>query len=65
MTIEEIKTGLAGFCDTLTIGSVVGYILEIFTIPNLVGVFTLVWAIARAFQSVTGQTLYDFYKKKK
>lgn len=63
MTIDEIKGYLAGFCDTLTIGSVVGYVLEIFTIPNLVGVFTLVWAIARAFQAVTGKTLYEFYKK--
>lgn len=65
MTMKNIKSAIIDFCDTLTVGSVVGYIFKIFTIPNLVGVFTLIWAIARAFQSVTGQTIYEFYKKKK
>jgi hypothetical protein len=65
MTIEDIKSVVATFCDTLTVGSVIGYIMEWFTIPNLVGFFTLVWAIARAFQAVTGKSIYEFYKKEK
>lgn len=64
MTFDEIKAAVVGFCDTLTVGSVVAYIMEWFTIPHMVGFFTLVWAIARAFQSVTGKTIYEFYKKK-
>ena len=51
--------------DTITITSVVGYVMDWFTIPNMIGVFTLIWAIARAFESVMGKSLYEFFKKDK
>ena len=58
------KETVENFMDTLTITSVVGYVMDWFTIPNMIGVFTLIWAIARAFESVTGKSLYEFFKKK-
>ena len=59
------KETVENFMDTITITSVVGYVMDWFTIPNMIGVFTLIWAIARAFESVMGKSLYEFFKKDK
>ena len=58
------KDYIESMLDTITIGSVIGYVMEWFTIPNLVGVFTLIWAVARAFESVFGKSIYEFFKRK-
>ena len=60
-----IKEYFEGALDALTIGSVIGYVMAWFTIPNFVAIFTLIWAMARAFESVFGMSIYEWWNRKK
>jgi len=59
-----VRDDLTLIFDTITVSSVIGYVMQWFTIPNLVAIFTLVWAVARAFESIFGKTPYEFFKRK-
>ena len=56
--IENVKT----LADGLTISGVVGHITGWFTLPNLITLFTLVWAFGRAVETITGKPIHEHIK---
>jgi hypothetical protein len=56
--VENVKT----LADGITISGVFGYLTGWFTLPNLITVFTLIWAFGRAVETATGKPLHEHIK---
>ena len=48
--------------DGLTVSGVIGNITGWFTLPNLITIFTLIWAFGRAVETITGKPVHEHIK---
>jgi hypothetical protein len=49
--------------DGVTVGGTVGYLFGWFTLPNLVTLFTLAWAVGRAYEMWLGEPFHLAIKR--
>lgn len=61
--LENTEQTLKAAADSLTVGGVIGHITGWFTLPNLITIFTLVWAFGRAVETVTGKPIHTHIKE--
>lgn len=60
---EKVESMIKSTFDGVTISGVIGYLTGIFTLPNLVTLFTAIWAFGRAVEIVTGRPFHEWVKK--
>lgn len=61
--INKVEHMAKQMLDGVTITNVFGYLSGMFTMPNFITLFTLIWAFSRAVEAITGKPLYEFIKQ--